>query len=1485
MKKIIIIIGLIFIAFLGFSQNEGENININNAKLNNRLYGDKSGGIDTLIVPDTDSLGQYKYMNMLNPANDLDGVNRRTLSDTISKYAFVEPRDSILFNTSFVPILTQQGTIWWNGAEYTLNIETGLGPTIQVGQETLLLYYNDTGIDIPNFSVLHPKSAVFAGGIVVPTPDLASASTWELSEGTLSVATQLIPNGQLGFAVRFGRARDGNTSLWGAGSQLWLSTTPGEITDVKPIFPDYAISLGGSLNSELAPDGEIFVSITKSIEDTYNDAWDGSVRETFNFTTSSNGTVVTGILKNADDTRNLTLLFSDGFYTLDVTPADTIILTPGTDEATQTNYVYIPIATKVLTLSTSGYPTTEHCRIATLEVQSALNVQSVGGTRGNQNQNDHIKLEDDNGHILHVTAWIRRQFATWGDVGCEATFDATAGNGYVSTTAGKVSQLHLQDVTALSMPTVDIMIANDPDVVFVETDNLNTITKFSDGSAWNNKWGKIVVWLIANKTGEPDFLCVNLPRAGENSSTLAIDDESGFADYSIPTKYKSNAILVGAFSINVNSGVITYSADSQDLRGTIPSNIAGGVGAGGVSSFLALVDTDPSFTAFAFQRANAGATALENAQTTEDASGNITIAGWTLTDSLSVTNGATIGGDLDVTGAGTFGDDVTIATTNAALVTTGAGVMSIQLKNTANNETWAIENFRNGSLGDFEFNLQAVTKMYLNSSGDLFTTGMGTFDSIYSNNGVLVNGNLTSDNQFGTNSGDISFSVNKTNLTDTTTYADGFLVNDTDGTLNANASYTASDYIQIEYNKKYYQDHTQYAIYDVDTVYLSGDTGGGLIEMPSNAKFIRLSKLVSTNATLYKVYLFSSFGNSITAQNRWQPTVADELSLDTLLYGVGGSLVSGVLSTAMNQDTRIDSIYINSDIIAFLGGTNDWVESVPLGSASSSDITEFYGAINTTIQKLKDRFPDKMIVVLTTTYAEYPNKGGWTDQTGVLNNEGLSTNDYAEALEARASFHNIKCIRLDNLWDTNTITDWVVFDGAYIHPNEPGGELMAQRIIPELWNEIVNYELNEKARNTDLTNGIVRANFHSVLTGNLDATGDIDGATLSYNGTDINTNTALSNVAYTNKANTFSTSQVVTGLLTLNSNSFQQHLKITRNGIGVQIYPSSNSVFVAPISTQNEYYFHAMDLIVEDSGSNELFRVNRFTGSTTIAAGITIGTQAVLDAEVPDFGQVKALNISTFTNDADYIASVTTLVDNQVLIATGDGTAEGDVDLTFNGSVLTASGGFNTAALGAADGSLKITLNNGANGTIDFEDPFINSNKGSDPTPSNGMQYYSTATNTGRYYQNGGWFDMIGEYDILASSTNTTSSTLVDISGMSFSASANSTYGFEIVLFIDNTHTDGSKFGIDYSTSGASVQCMVVGQTSSSGTSTDNLEAFNTASTPAYLTSVSVGAVSLKGIFSTGANAGSFTAQYLDVNGSGTTTIKAKSYMKVYQIN
>jgi len=520
------------------------------------------------------------------------GKDRFVLFDTLKSW-ILGTFDAITFNTD-PPAITTAGTLVWNKQEYTIDIITGLGATIQVGHEMVLLYYNDTGVTIADGSILHPKSGTVVGGLPIPTPELADASKWELSQGTLSVATHDILNGEIGLATRFGRVRGLDTSTFSAGSQLWLSdTTPGMFTDVKPVFPSYSISMGGTLNSD-ATDGEVFVTVTKSVEDTFNDAWDGAIRESFNFTIDSDGAIVTGTLENIDDTMDLTLLFSDGFYTLDTTTSPlTIVLTAGTDELTTTNYVYIPMATKVLTISTSGFPITEHCKIAQLEVQSAVTVQTKGGARRNQNINDHLKQEDDNGHILHMAERIRQLNAEH-DNGTEGSLTGTTANGYIQVTGGQVWQMHKQTFPAISMPTDSILIVNDFTTAYKDITNLDSITAYSTGSSWSNEWSNIVVWGVINKTGEPSFIMGNLPSDGYNSEANAVADASNYTDYSIPNKYKGVGFLIARFTVRISGGTITYNSGVgyQDLRGFIPNNAAGGgVGGGGVTTYLGLTDT------------------------------------------------------------------------------------------------------------------------------------------------------------------------------------------------------------------------------------------------------------------------------------------------------------------------------------------------------------------------------------------------------------------------------------------------------------------------------------------------------------------------------------------------------------------------------------------------------------------------------------------------------------------------------------------------------------------------------------------------------------------------------------------------------------------------------------------------------------------------------------------------------------------------------
>lgn len=524
------------------------------------------------------------------PTSDLEAVNLRTLLSNTN----LTP-NSIKFNTSYEPIATQEGELFWNGKWHTLEYDTGLGASIRVGKTLYDVFYNNTGATIPALSALHLKSAVLFNSELYPTFELADASDYEKIQGTIAISCCDVLDGALGVCVRDATKIKGDTSAWPSGSQLWVSDDgSGSLTNIKPEFPSASISVGGNYNQESAPNGEVFVNITSTFGDIFHESWDGSVIESFDFLVASDGVNVVGTLSNVNPLLDLTLNFSDGTFRLDTTTSPlTIALTPGTDDLEITNYVYIPKSTKALTLSTNGWPTTEHVRIAQLELQSAATTQVDGGALGNQNINDHIKKEGDNGHILHITSWIRKQFCTW-DSGSEATFDNTGGNGYILITGGVANQLHEQSLSSFSMIAGDqVRVWNDFSGNRPKLSNLSAITAYSNGSSWNNQWGKIVVWRGVNKSGEYSPVMINLPSNGYNSESAALADLSNYADYSIPNNFKTKAILIAAFTFRISGGAITYISGYEDLRGTIPISTAGGGAGGGAgaTTYLALTDT------------------------------------------------------------------------------------------------------------------------------------------------------------------------------------------------------------------------------------------------------------------------------------------------------------------------------------------------------------------------------------------------------------------------------------------------------------------------------------------------------------------------------------------------------------------------------------------------------------------------------------------------------------------------------------------------------------------------------------------------------------------------------------------------------------------------------------------------------------------------------------------------------------------------------
>ena len=345
--------------------------------------------------------------------------------------------------------------------------------------------------------------------------------------------------------------------------------------------------------------------------------WNGIFQESINFTVSSTGGVVTGSLAADSGLPSLTMMFSDGLTVLNVDPALTIVLTPGTLSVLQDNYIYIPQSTKVLTLSTSSWPTTEHIRVAFVSLLTATQTEN-DGAQVNQNINDHlIDSTTLQGHLTHLANRARKENAKH-DSGSAGTLTISAGDLWASITSGIISQLHEHVFPALDMQTGDdIHIVNNFAQPFVTESNLNTQVLDALGNSLANSSFSFVLWGVQNRTGQTSHMMLNLPTGtyARNAPDEAVSDPLNKSVYSIPKNYVGRGFLIARFTLVLQPNGTDWSLfDTEDITGKSPDSISGGgAGGTGVTEWPQLTDTPSSYVGQKgkIPRVNQAETALE----------------------------------------------------------------------------------------------------------------------------------------------------------------------------------------------------------------------------------------------------------------------------------------------------------------------------------------------------------------------------------------------------------------------------------------------------------------------------------------------------------------------------------------------------------------------------------------------------------------------------------------------------------------------------------------------------------------------------------------------------------------------------------------------------------------------------------------------------------------------------------------------------------
>jgi hypothetical protein len=478
--------------------------------------------------------------------------------------------------------------ITWNEKYHTINIPTGDGSVTKAGMDTLFDVHNATGGLLAQGTVVYPDGTSTAGYSNVQK---CISNSHETISGPIGIIAYDILDGERGHVMIEGVLDPIDASTFALGAVYLSPTNAGELTSIKPEFPNYDVALG-NVDSNVAA-GVITIDTRFNLQNTLTNFWNGTIRESFVFEITSDGGTITGSLYPKGAQPNLTLLLSDGFHTY--VPAS-ISLIAGTSTNPQHNFIYITKVSKALEVSTSSFPLEEHIKVGVALVQTPADVLADGPLK-NQNFNDHIQDDDGQGHLGHVTARLRLEGAKWIS-GAKLSAIAADSVSTVSTLGGVVSQLHRQTWEPTDMALGDhVHVVNDFITPYIPVTNLDSIVQNAVGDTLANSSFSLVFWGSINSGLAADKLMVNLPVGfyAENNPEGAVSDAFNYSIYAIPAEFTGTGFLIARVTYvqEANGDWSVYQVEDLTDRTAVGG---GGAGGGtGVTTFAGLTDTPNTY--------------------------------------------------------------------------------------------------------------------------------------------------------------------------------------------------------------------------------------------------------------------------------------------------------------------------------------------------------------------------------------------------------------------------------------------------------------------------------------------------------------------------------------------------------------------------------------------------------------------------------------------------------------------------------------------------------------------------------------------------------------------------------------------------------------------------------------------------------------------------------------------------------------------------
>lgn len=162
--------------------------------------------------------------------------------------------------------------------------------------------------------------------------------------------------------------------------------------------------------------------------------------------------------------------------------------------------------------------------------------------------------------------------------------------------------------------------------------------------------------------------------------------------------------------------------------------------------------------------------------------------------------------------------------------------------------------------------------------------------------------------------------------------------------------------------------------------------------------------------------------------------------------GYSGSHVAKQTGSTYSFADRASAVR-DQDVVLIFGGINDFCFNSPLGDASSTDVTTFYGALKSAIDTVLSNNAEAQLLLVT----PYKTKqyGGTYSADGSLrkNDVGVTEEQYVNAIKEVGSYYSIPVLDLYNSGNFNAFgkqSDLLTVDG--LHPSDKGAQRLAQTI-------------------------------------------------------------------------------------------------------------------------------------------------------------------------------------------------------------------------------------------------------------------------------------------------------------------------------------------------------------------------------------------------------------------------------------------------------